>query len=332
MSSLFEALDESYAGALACLTELTPGHTSPARRTEPGRSEAQQSIDALVSAAVRYRASTEYRRLLEFIRAFRSYSPFNGLLVDIQRPGSTFVAPAHRWHRQYGRTLRSDARPLAILQPFAPVMFVFDVADTEATQDAPPLPPEVTDPFTVVATPSTAEVERAIDRTLTNAIRDGVRAGDVGFGSQLAGRIGRARPDAGLQPFQVRARPEPRFEQVPVRYELEVSATQSGITRYATICHELAHLYCGHLGSPNDKWWSDRRYVDRDTAEFEAESVSSIAVWRLDPQAAMPPYLHQHLNEHDEVPDGMSLERITTVAKLLEDMASSRMPSRTASA
>ena len=29
-------------------------------------------------------------------------------------------------------------------------------------------------------------------------------------------------------------------------------------SRYATIVHELGHLYCGHLGTPNAKWWPDR--------------------------------------------------------------------------
>ncbi len=35
-----------------------------------------------------------------------------------------------------------------------------------------------------------------------------------------------------------------------VRYELLLNAKHSPEQKYATLAHELAHLYCGHLGSP----------------------------------------------------------------------------------
>ncbi len=111
-----------------------------------------------------------------------------------------------------------------------------------------------------------------------------------------------------------------------MRFALELSAAHRGLTRYATLCHELAHLYCGHLGTPNEKWWPDRhRVVDHRTAEFEAESVSAIAVWRLDPSAAMPPYLAQHLSSEPDVPPRMSLERVTQAAGLVCRMAQERL-------
>jgi hypothetical protein len=122
-------------------------------------------------------------------------------------------------------------------------------------------------------------------------------------------------------------------ERIAVRYDLQVSGAQHGLTRYATLTHELGHLYCGHLGTPNEKWWPDRRrVVDHRTAEFEAESVSAMAVWALDPRAEMPPYLEQHLTDDAEVPEQMSLERVMVAAGLLEQMAKGLLKTRKAEA
>src|SRR5207248_2429484 len=55
----------------------------------------------------------------------------------------------------------------------------------------------------------------------------------------------------------------------------------SAEARYAILVHELAHLYCGHLGTPNDKWWPDRRGLPHVAREFEAESVCFLVCERL---------------------------------------------------
>jgi hypothetical protein len=52
--------------------------------------------------------------------------------------------------------------------------------------------------------------------------------------------------------------------------------TQMPESRYATLVHELAHLYCGHLGTPDDGWWPDRQNLSLTVCEFEAESVSDL--------------------------------------------------------
>jgi hypothetical protein len=104
-------------------------------------------LDELFSFARPYRSSKSYDGLLKFVASFRLYAPYNAMLVRAQMPGACYIAPAHRWHKQFGRTIKVDARPLVILQPMGRVMFVFDVSDTEAGEDSEPLPPEVTNPF-----------------------------------------------------------------------------------------------------------------------------------------------------------------------------------------
>jgi hypothetical protein len=104
---------------------------------------ARRALDELLRLAREYKTTTQYRELLDFVGRFRFYSPYNAMLIHTQMPGAVYVAPPHRWLGQYRRRIKPGARPLIILQPMGPVMFVFDVSDTEPEQDAPPLPPEI---------------------------------------------------------------------------------------------------------------------------------------------------------------------------------------------
>ncbi len=141
-------------------------------------------LDELFCFARQYRTSESFDGLLKFVAGF-FYAPFNAMLVRAQMPGARYVAPAHRWSRQFGRTIKVDARPLVILQPMGPVMFVFDVSDTEAGKDSPPLPPEVTSPFEVRG----GHVGKELDWTVKNAKRDGIRIQPRKEGSQSGGSI-----------------------------------------------------------------------------------------------------------------------------------------------
>ena len=149
------------------------------------RDAAKRALDELFSLTNQYKTSQAYWDLLQFVTRFRSYSPFNAMLVHIQMPGAIFVAPPYRWLRDYGRRIGPDARPLVILQPMGPVMFVFDVSQTEPTEYAGPLPPEVEKPFEV----RKGQVGNSLGLVIDNAKRDGIRTTEHGEGSQSAGSI-----------------------------------------------------------------------------------------------------------------------------------------------
>lgn len=105
--------------------------SSPTRAELWNRDAAKRALDELFSLTTQHQNSQAYFDLLKFATRFRRYSPFNAMLVHIQMPGAVLVAPAHRWRRDYGRTIKPGARPMVILQPMGHVMFVFDVFDTE---------------------------------------------------------------------------------------------------------------------------------------------------------------------------------------------------------
>jgi len=278
------------------------------------RDVARHALDELFSLAQTYRSSEAYRKLLEFVGRFRFYAPFNAMLVHIQRPGATFVAPAHRWLRDHVRHIKPGANPLVILKPMGPVMFVFDVSDTEPGENAPPLPREVTEPFEVRG----GHVGGRLEMTISNARRDGVEIVSQKTGSQHAGMIRKAEQQGFLQ-FVVAEVPERRYVEVPRWYEVLVNSDLSEEARYAALVHELAHLYCGHLGTPNPPWWPDRRGLLRTVREFEAESVSYLVCKRLGIDTPSEEYLADYFKAQDETP-AISLDRVMVSAGLIEQM------------
>ena len=285
--------------------------------------DAVRVLDELVHDARMYRSGRALRELLEFAGRFRFYSPFNAMLVRAQLEGATFVAPARRWREKYGRAVRPEARPIVILRPRGPVMIVFDVSDTVPVDgEALPLPPEVVRPFEISRLP---DVEAIIARTERNALRDGVRVTRVQAGSQQAGRIETASGPA----LQLTARRGNATEVVlvPQRYVACLNADHHPSLQYATLVHELAHLYCGHLGTPDERWWPSRSRLDHATEEFRAEAVSFIVCKRIDDGVRFPPYLAGVLPDGDELPP-FSLDRVVKAAGDIEQMGRQNLSPR----
>ena len=302
--------------------DLLGSDVSPAGTWD--RTAAKRALDDLFHNAAHYRSSAALHDLLRFVARFRFYSPFNAMLVYTQMPGATFVASAHRWEAEYGRRVTAVARPLVILQPMGPVMFVFDVADTEPVPDARRLPLDVTDPFEVLSGDIGAELETTVE----NAKRDGILVEGCAAGSQYAGSIRPAPP--GTLRFQVRTRrgSPPTFVEVLRRYHILLSGTLSREARYATLVHELGHLYAGHLGTPNPAWWPDRQGLVLPVAEFEAEAISFLVCARKGIATSSDRYLSGYLGTHTEAPR-VSLDCIMRAAGLIEQMGREPLKART---
>ena len=282
----------------------------------------RRALDELFRLTHQYNSTRAYDELLKFMRRFRFYAPYNAMLIHIQMPGARFVAPPHRWLYEYGQRIKPGAHPLVILQPMGPVMFVFDVADTEPLPGAPPLPPEVTSPFEVRG----GNVGRELEQTIENAKRDGIRVSLRDAGSQSAGQIAFATNNAGLE-VVARLVPKREVVKIPLRYELLLNRGHSREARYATLVHELAHLYCGHLGTPNEKWWPERSRLNEYTREFEAESVCYLVCGRLGIDNPSDEYLAGYIKENSHVPE-ISLECVMTASGLIEKMGSDRLKLR----
>lgn len=244
---------------------------------------------------------------------------FNALLVHVQMPGASYVAPASRWKRDYHRVIQLGARPLVILQPMGPVMFVFDVSDTEPLGGAPELPKEVTDPFSV----KQGYVADELKKTVRNAARDGVLVTQQNAGSLSAGSIQTMEPGQAIK-FILREKPKVEVQLVPLLYGILLNAKHSEETQYATLVHELAHLYCGHLGTPNLKWWTDRRKLSKAICELEAEFVCYLVCQRLGIENPSAEYLSTYVKDDDQL-NSISLDCIIKAATLIEQMGKEKL-------
>jgi hypothetical protein len=275
---------------------------------------ARTALDELFTLARKYNSSAAYFELMRFVGRFRFYSPFNATLIHTQMPGAHFVCTALRWLRDYHREIKIGARPIVILQPMGPVLFVFDVSDTAPLPNARSLPPKVVDPFQV----RNGEIGGQLALTIENAKRDGVRVSERVDGSQRAGSIQWAAAGQHLEVTIVK-KPMPKSMQIPVWFELLLNSIHSAEARYGTLVHELAHLYCGHLGTPNDRWWPNRQNLSPAVREFEAESVSYLVCTRLGIDTASDEYLAAYVRKCPATPP-ISLDRVMKSVRLLEKM------------
>jgi hypothetical protein len=290
-------LSRSYAQTVLSEDEVEESLSGGARPDPALKS----TIDDLVRSSALYRTSEAFTEAVEFCAKFRDYAPFNNMLVRLQRPGCCFYATAKDWDQRFSRMVKEDAIPIVILAPMHPVMLVYDVDSTEGD----PLP-EHFDRF--------AEVQgdfegRWLERTLINAERLRILVQRQTQASSSGGFATRAWRDAH---YKMR---------VVVRKELESPST------YGVLCHELAHILLGHLGSDRDNWWPCRMNLPLSTIELEAETVSYIVSVRRGLETRSAAYLATHDRDGKAIKHA-SLDLIMKVAARISEMGDGLRPER----
>ena len=266
-------------------------------------------LDKLFLEIGTYRKSSEFKKLLDFIKKFPKIAPYNAMLLHIQKPGSNYVTSASDWLNRFGRNIKPEARPMVILRPFGPVSFVFDLSDTEGNK---PFPNELLNPFGVEGKISNYEFQM-LTRNLNC---DGIRYSEADYGTERAGQLGTSPSGK-----EVKIQKSTKDVWVQVLYDMVINKNHEPEVKFATILHELGHLYCGHLGSPNIKssWWEDRRFLNINEREFEAECVCWLICERRgigNPSAA---YLNGYLEKNEEIPD-ISTDTVLKAVAIIESM------------
>ncbi len=251
------------------------------------RDDDMESLDELLFDISRYQNKTDYWKLLKFLRKFRYLSPFNGMLVHLQKEGSEFVLSPTKWKNRFNRIIKANAQPIVILKPFGPVSLVYDINDTEPDPQlrVVPIPEDILHPFKAEG----SVPQEMLDRLINNLPREGVRYQEADLGAMMAGFI-RVAPK-GLKQSCGKTR-DGKIKELPVYFDLVINSKLKAEERLPVIAHELGHMYCGHLGCPYE-WWEDRKVKKGDLkfAEFEAESVSWLVCSRLDIKTSAASYL-----------------------------------------
>lgn len=263
---------------------------------DPPEHEATRTLlDSLLSQSRRYRASADYKALLDFIVRLRNFAPFNAMLLELQKPGLSYAASESDWWTRFGRKPKYKARPLLILLPFGPVGLVYDVMDTEGLN----LPSDVS-----FFPAQGSVVETDIQAYQQKIERRHVQWVDFDAGDRSAGEIKRLAPPLGSGPGL---------------YQIAVNKNHNPPTRFVTIAHELAHLFLGHLGPDKALGVPARRPLTHAQRELEAESVAYIVCSRKGVATKSETYLKNFVKEHTTV-DDLDVYQVTRAAGQIESL------------
>lgn len=213
------------------------------------------TIDELFKQSRLYRDSAQFNDLVKFMGRFRDYAPYNNMLVKVQNPSCSFYARAEDWRDRFRRSLKEDARPMLILAPMHPVMLVYDLDQTEGDD----LPKELLEFSKFEGKWDPAWLANAVQNAAGHRIR-------VDFKPLSTTNGGFATLAGGAGEWKMR---------------IAIHDGLDGPSQFGVLCHELAHVLLGHLGTDWDQWWPGRMNLNRQTVEIEAEAVAHIVTSHL---------------------------------------------------
>lgn len=252
------------------------------------------ALDELFTQSAKYQKSAEFLELLKFINRFRNLSPFNAFLIHMQDSGASIVLTPSKW-KEYGRRVKPLSRPFIILQPFGPVAFVYNISDTEQIKDGEDsVPATLLNPFKTLGQLG----PKVFQTTWENANKDDITYAEESM--QMGG--------AGYATFQESG-----------KFKVKVNSSYNLNEKYSTLVHELAHIYCGHLGAIKNSLWKERAGLTVDIKEIEAESVTFLVCKRQGLITTSIEYLSNYIKNEKPLPN-ISIETILTVAHQIEKM------------
>lgn len=268
------------------------------------------ALDELFKASKKYRSSKEYSELLQFISKFRRYAPFNCLLLHIQNPDLTYVASIRDWEKKFNRQPKRNARPLVILQPFGPVMFLYDLLETEGD----PVPDSVLKPFD---TEGCLHL-RIFENTIRNCKLHGIEVRDDIEGLYSAGKA-----------IKLNVTGKQKYKDLNLSTTSEclilLNKNHSIEEKYSTLAHELGHIFCGHLGVSFFAWWDSNVGTSENAVEIEAESVAYLVCRRHGLKSSSERYLSKYRTPENISMPFFSLNSVLQAVDYIEKMGKKRI-------
>jgi len=257
---------------------------------------ARSLLDQLLTDSRLYTQSKDYKDLLDFVVRLGNFAPFNAMLLQVQKPGLGYAASARDWRERFGRWPKEGARPLLILWPFGPVALVYDVMDTEGKD----LPQDVASFFAVG---SIRKEQMASFVSLMG--KKGIEWYPVDAGDKKAGSIRVIR----------RATKEKEL----THHRMHINRNHSVAVQFATLAHELGHLFLGHLGADRALNVPERPSMDHAQQELEAESVTYLVCERNGVESKSKTYLANYVTQNTTV-DKVDLYQVMRAAGKIETL------------
>ena len=94
---------------------------------------------------------------------------------------------------------------------------------------------------------------------------------------------------------------------------------------YGVLCHELAHIYLGHLGADKEGGWPYRLNLPLNVAEIEAESVAYIVCRRAGLRTHSAEYLSSYVEDSSDL-DSISIDLVSRAAAASKKWAAGSCP------
>jgi hypothetical protein len=265
-------------------------------------SESRRVLDELIRLSLAYRTTTDFKSLLEFAGRFPSIAPFNAMLLHMQNRGLRYALTPRAWRNAFARSVKPGARAYVVLRIMGPVEFVFDLSDTEPLDPKDNRVPAIADnPFPAKGEPP----PKAMENMVAACGKISIVVEEQDFGSNLAGE---AR----------------RVQSRPYDFIIWLNSKHTRAQKLGTLAHELAHIFCGHLGENKGMWWDSRMGLPTSVMEFEAESVAHIVTTRMALDIGSVEYLSGYLKSGTSDLPNYSLESILTAAGKIETMAAGK--------
>ena len=209
------------------------------------------------------------------------------MLIYWQMPGAQYVLTAEEWRKKYNRIVKTDERPLIVLQPFGPVMFLYDISSTVSIDpNDDRIPIECLEPYKCVNLPVLPTVYNTL---LKNLPYLGISLEEFQTGADYAGKLECSNDS---DPMLI--------------YEINSKNNKTSFEYHYT-----------------DRWQHPRLQLSHAIKEFEAESVASMVCAHQGIDSQSHKYLVNYCENNTEIPD-VSVDEIfravTQIEKLLHPL------------
>ena len=265
----------------------------------------QQDMLELLFEAADLSKKEVFLKAVEFINSWPNYAPFNMYLMFVQNPDMKYPCSTIDL-KQLDRAPKSGVRPVAILKPFWPVDFVYDLDDTMPLSGSDDeMNQKALEYLERNKGNAHIHAERWFMRLWNYLARNNI--------SLLEGDSQTMISPDGHIPDALAIKHKTKGNCILVRPgQLGPSLKEETI---ANVIHELAHHMLGHLGeillqrkaSSNNPADSvkvpDRRYLSQASHEWEAETVSHLVCNVLMLKTSAAEYLaHWNVFEGKKIP------------------------------
>lgn len=259
-------------------------------------------INELFEKIIETKNKESFLKFLRFIKRFSNRSPFNNALIFAQNPNCFYWATETEWEK-LERSIKENARPMVVLYPFSPVEFVYNYEDTEGE-------PVTEERFLYwwkedEKTARKLEINSVFNKTIEFLKKYYIdvkmpEKNNLKQYSFYNTALGIASIDKDKRQIYLHAK---------------YANNQEIVEAYGTLVHEIAHHFLGHLGLfivkkeikrdgkiivNNKSVCDDRRSVDRNIKELEAELTAWIVFTLFDIEKNSETYLASYLIEQKD--------------------------------